>query len=856
MEVDIKDSEKKDEKKEEKPPEVKGPDLPEFLPPSPKKRYYRKPVAPKSDRKFKDENIKVSNARSARPKKTKGRTQAIIDILRKNVAKYGDSPPNIKQFLDLRESIRVSDDDATFYSKLLMLTYNNVRLNITDVLGPRQFTCIYRCPDFFNFPLTHNIFTNDKLYWVMKIYNQYKTKNFRKTFVDNDIYIMLCSSQIYISNTETYKKGYIQDYNKNFSYIGKDTFTQYDISIEDVYKGFKDLSSLKADYKNKFDVKSSEFVEMKFNNIEYEGYIMSNGAFLCYTKGLEEAKVKKMMESEQLIEDKRNSKESLKIIEVSKKYDGINAFISQKIKLSDFVPGIVELPSLVGFSYFAYIPISMAALDELVGENIQKDVNTINALFGSQEIVQLNNFDLFINYLNLLLCTRLKDKKTLEKVRKIIEEALSQYNSYYRLDMSDIKKKISDAQTFLLKFYDSFYNKINVDTCLSLSRTFESKIRDVAIYLNDHAGYIQNINTNFIVKYGMNIVCGDVSRKFANVNLIVNALGASRNALENIRLGLYSKLESELRGAGKKIYDLMNTNVFDEFRSPNLFLGDVEIMEEAMASFKEGEIKKDERIKAEDDKSVLRESIDSEKAFKLGLAYIIGFLTTKTLCNMKTQTYDDSIQQFLDSFSASFKKDMKNSLAAGAKNVIVDGDDNLLQDLIKKNKDFFDEAVRNFIPLYEKLYAKEAPKFEGGDGNLVKGSDFTMNLTIKSYSKVPSKTLRPDPKATGLGINEIVTEQLLENMNVLTYPKLVKSSVDQRTLDAWRARGITDDVLYAFYTDLIEKPKGKIPLFGDYFAYAPSMQKITQEKHGRGVGGDLGSGGSSDSTDVFAGKGK
>ena len=131
-----------------------------------------------------------------------------------------------------------------------------------------------------------------------------------------------------------------------------------------------------------------------------------------------------------------------------------------------------------------------------------------------------------------------------------------------------------------------------------------------------------------------------------------------------------------------------------------------------------------------------------------------------------------------------------------------------------------------------------------------------MDNTVKTSSKIGSKTDVPDSKATGLGISEVVTEQLLENMSVLTYPKLVKSSVDSRTLDAWRARGITDDVLYAFYTDLIEKPKGKIPLFGDYFAYAPSMQKITQEKHGRGVGGDLGSGGSSDSTDVFAGKGK
>lgn len=298
----------------------------------------------------------------------------------------------------------------------------------------------------------------------------------------------------------------------------------------------------------------------------------------------------------------------------------------------------------------------------------------------------------------------------------------------------------------------------------------------------------------------------------------------------------------------------MNTNVFDEFRSPNLFLGDVEIMEEAMGSFKESEIKKDEKIKAEDDKSVLKESIDSEKAFKLGLAYIIGYLIDKTLCNMKTQTYDESIQQFLDSFSASFKKDMKNSLAAGAKNVIVDGDDNLLQDLIKKNKEFFEEAVKNFAPLYKKLYAKEPPKFEGGDGNLVKGSAFTMDLTIKSYGKVPSKTLKPDTKATGLGISEAVTEQFLKNIGVYTYPELIKSAVDQRTLEAWRSRGITDDVLYAFYTDLVEKPKGGIPTFTQYFAYAPSMQRITQEKHGLGVKGELS--GSSDSTSIFAGKGK
>ena len=67
----------------------------------------------------------------------------------------------------MSKGIKAPDTDIDFYGQILKMTYQNVKININDLLNGRRFNYYYYST--LDYSLEGNVFSNDKLFWLARL---------------------------------------------------------------------------------------------------------------------------------------------------------------------------------------------------------------------------------------------------------------------------------------------------------------------------------------------------------------------------------------------------------------------------------------------------------------------------------------------------------------------------------------------------------------------------------------------------------------------------------------------------------------------------------------------------------------
>lgn len=813
----------------------------------------------RKDTKAKSIYIQQDAAKSTKPVKQKSRTQNIIDILRKNENKFtNDNPNSIASFL-LTQSYKINESDAKFYSKIILLTYNNYKVNINDILGGRTFNITLISPEVFTEKSC--VFSNDKLYWLSVIHNLLKDNNLRNCLIDNDISLSIQSYSIVID--KSYEKGFIQDYNKYFSFLGLSTLGNVSgINYSELYKGlssYEEFAKRYPNYIDKYKLSDRDYFKQTFsyNGIKFNSYRLTSGLFLCVKDGINEGDVVNAMKNTLLIESKSNNKNGLKVIEVSKNYEGMNVFISQKMKLSDFVPGVVIFPKLMRYRYLIKVSLDMPLLDEYLYKEFTKGIiekKTMGSYFNIDNLVDWNSIDLFVNYVIVLLSTRLKEGDEFEVIREQMKNFLKEYEDM-KIDINEFKKFYSDITSFLYKFYDSFHNKINIDVCDNLLK-IAAKYKTRIIFYDQNGELVRKMAKIFF-DYSLISTCKICYISLTKISEILEVYKLVEKALTTVRNGESDNLESQLREAGIAVFQLQEKSITNEIRTPSAFLGNLGGIKDApiikavpaKAIFEyDVSLKKDrEKAKSEIEIAKLMEEINSRDAILYSLSDIADGL----------DLFDDKLNRegkinglFINYYDENPIKseDILKDLVSAGKIGIVKNDNKAIVEVYNKNKEFLNTYLNNFaenLKMKAKLKGlKELDKkIKIGDITLkILGdpigkleSKFKMEDVTYTVSKAPKRKNVPNPSTKYLGIDEQVNDDKLKALGIENYETLRGITLNKKqkeTLNAWRIRGVTDDILYEFWKDLENNDKIVVPAISTNIGYLSSLQNITQERYG------------------------
>jgi len=798
----------------------------------------------KAEKQAKTYNIKEEEGKKEQVAKPKGRTQGIIDLLRKNINKINENDPaNIRGFLAANQ-LRINEDDAEFYSKVLLLTFNNIKVNITDILGGRTFTYYIGEIEYNNKSTT---FCNDKLFWLFKLFQNTKSE-IKELFIDENISLSL---QTYSNTISTsYQKGFIQDYNKLFSFFGFSLFnmkeTTYATLYASIVNGYETFAKNYSSIATVFGLTAEDFITLNFpiNNKKFNSYYIKKlGTFLCFEETMKLDDIIDKMKGTLLIDSKSTTKNSLKVIEISKQYDEMNVFISQKIKLSDFMPGIVEFPVSLTYSYLLKVHIDMALLDEYLWSKYNDEKKTIGDYFFIPFLVNWDTFDLFSNYVTVLLSTRFRIKDTSQMATSF--KAYLKFYSENRSTFTNFKKYYSELTSLLLKYYDSFHNRINVDSCESMSKLASKMIRRTDFYranLRLFTGYAVVLKD-----YNLDAVMGVCYNSMNALNLLVDAYDSLVTSVKQVIAGTPANLEEQIRSTGQKIYRLLTNKIIDEIRTPSGFLGDLSGADMVSAKMVEEYVKKklkgEEKDKSDIDKFMLIDKISDDEGYKYGLAGLINIYGGYGDITTKDGSYVPQFITWINS-KPDIEEELKKRITIAGKMSDVSKTTNAIDSTYKEYKDKIDALIKLYTNYLEENGLKDAlAKLKKSDKILettVKKdevSSFTKETTIKSgFIAASKKEKKFDSSKKYLNDDEIITEEAIRILGIPTYQSLIKQDLNEnqkKTLNAWRERGVSDDILFQLYIEAVKTdPKLIIPALTNYVEFLKSMQSATMSKYG------------------------
>lgn len=849
---------------------------------NPRYKYIGKKT--REQKQAKEYNIQEYEGQTQKAAKPRGRTQSIIDLLRKNSSKYAEnSPSGIGAFL-LTQQIKVNEKDQRFYSQVLLLTFNNAKININDILGGRLFH-LYIVNN--KYELDSCVFSNDKLFWLYMLYNNGTiSPEIKNCFISENMSLVLQTHSSIIQNS--YLKGFIQDYNKDFSLLGLNTFDTKDLSYNDLYDsliaGWDAFSKKYPNYVAKYELKATDysFKEMPIDNKKYKVYFIQKvGLFLCFLSTINKDAVIAKMKNTVLIENKSSNKNMLKVIEISKEYDRkLNIFISQKIKLSDFVPGIVILPTGLKYSYSLRVSLDMSLFDVYLYDKYTKEERKAKKIgqYFINNLIDWDTIDLFYNYNILLLSTRFREEKNEDKE---LIESIKKYVKYYgemRSTFDNLKKFYNEMISLLLKFYDSFHNRINIDVCESIYKATTKLVRRSEFYSNNNEEML-NIANELKNTFGLENVMKICYNTFADMKSIITAYRNVVVSSKKVMSGNPDNLEANLRNTGKSIFELITKGIITEIRTPSAFLGNLTGTDKAteviMDDYKKKSGEKKSRARSKIDKETDKSKISAEDAKEAAVSELLndygelGF----NVYDSRTGKYDDSFNTWFNEHLSELDPELVEKLVIVGKSYLVNDKeakgmlDALYEEKTEKCNALIDmfknwlETARVADELREKEEREEKLSEE------VSGKKSIGEFMASPYTKteVAAYTKAPNLDTDFLAEGEIATADKQKILGITDYfslRKVTPTGGQVKTLDAWRKRGITDDVLFKFYEKLKEGNKELktlvIPAIGSYNEYVKALQKYTQEQHGGGTSSlkkGLGKAGGSESTMEVEGAG-
>ena len=675
----------------------------------------------------------------------------------------------------------LTEDQSRFYEQIIRATIYNTKLSLVDILGNKSFK-YFISPDL-GFTSTGCIFTNDRLYWLNMADKTLKEEELFPILKFDKMIVNLQSIAIPIS--KDYYKGFVQDYEKDFSFIGNKVLINKDNEF-DKLKGFST-----EDLKKYGEVTVNNFV---YENSKYTAYIFEGGsALITLTETFSKVDdLKAKIKEVNIIDSKKDLKEGVKIIELKEEE---SIFFSQEFKLVDFAPCFISFSKdvKVPFSFLFTLEFDMIGLENYLYKKFKSE-KVIGKYLGINNLVSWDTFGLMVNFLMVESVTRFKTENV--DLRKNINDFIKEWEKK-KIYFAQVKSRALKISKFLLKFFDSFQNKINLDVIKNLSDQYGAVYGDYKLLAK--ANYIPRTK-ELLDKYELNETCGCISNfieRMTNEELedLMEDLGNFFNDALKLTAGeeIVEKIKSICRNIFKFMISDNQTGYFiEQIRSPSCVLGDINntknsTSETAKKIFTISKEKNATKI-SDDVKLIgMLDTISKTDAIKYLLAAYFAKKKNIRLSNLvKTykplKLYEESaFGVWCDEIYEKTLKHYENdsNFSSLAKLVYLnkakelDNTISSYRDVIKQLDDLY-----NNYELYIKSLENEAEKEQ------------IINDEKKNQSEIKKD------ESVFISEGELITPEILDKLKVVINQDLYNKN--KNLFDFARANAITDDVLIEY----------------------------------------------------------
>ena len=563
---------------------------------------------------------------------------ALSLIAYEKYTKYDD----IKSALQSNVPALSTKDNIEFVQQLLASKIYNVNININDILGGRCFNLYLG-----KFGYVYNesyIFTSDNLYWIANLYELLKKKDEKERKIrgeekeekeegkDNLSLINLVNmKEKYIniqaidSRNASYRKGYINDRNKDFSIIGFEHFSPED----------------QGKIKNGEIPGGATEGTFAIRGTQYKYYIYSKGE--CIIMKIPDEKkdenlqtaLSNYMKEYNIIGSKKMKGDSFQI----KLYtlDNGNIYISQKVKLSDYWPCEVIFPNPLSYSFLYKFDVDMIRYEQFILKNYLEYANkgelNLEKFFVFDNIIDFSNFNLMINFLTVEILANF-DANTYKDLNAKYFEFIAAWKKC-RNAFNIVKRNMS----YFLKLFDSFFcsfrDKISYKVFVRINKLISKRINEFKSSFNDLGGEEEGKNVydvlmDFLLTYKLERVACTVfnaCEKAKQLHSLAQDIGELASKVVNLNA---KSIFKDMQEIGFAIYSLYIseeddvTHVINEIRSPSLYLGDLILGNSAVAKgimdkFKENVNEDVEVSKYKTDDFVTMTKIGATDAIKLAI---------------------------------------------------------------------------------------------------------------------------------------------------------------------------------------------------------------------------------------------
>ena len=475
-----------------------------------------------------------------------------------------NSIKEIQKFILDADKVQINDSEAEFYLELIRSSVYNVKINLSNILNGRCFNYYIGSN---TFSKTSSVFTNDRLYWISLLSLNLKSKRIHQylKLTENCVSLQtICTAQ-----TSGYKKGYVQDYEENFSCIGLETLDKDEINK------LKSVDTIKG-----LDIQT-----YTYNNIEYGCIVYDTGCIITFKKD-EINDLPEKIKRVKIIGNKKNFASEIKLYKLK---EGKGVFLSQNVVLTDFFPCEVIVTDELDYSYLFKFNIDMLKFEGYLYKFFDFTLDGgLDSFFRYENLIHWNTFDLMVNFLIVERMTLYKNNYRFEDFRNYIDKFLNDYNEIKR-EFRNFKLTIEKCLKLIIRFYDSFPTKI---TYAKVSR-FEIPVKDALGKLNTKIkSQIPMKIFNLLTSYGLKRSCNTIFNCVTNnCAIILKIMTEIDSFLTRFKARNGRNLSENLKQIGRDIFNIFNvggnsyylTNVM---RTPALFLGN--LLEDNEDAFLEG----------------------------------------------------------------------------------------------------------------------------------------------------------------------------------------------------------------------------------------------------------------------------
>ena len=712
---------------------------------------------------------------------------------------------------------------AKFYSEILNINYNISRISISDILGGKKLSSIIQIGDLSNFG--KKCFTTDKLYWLSFIYFKYNKFSEIQNYADFSN-LKVSVSTIAIKN-HTYNEGYIQDFNKYFTFIGSAYMpdaTQKKIIVNTI-KSAGDYNE--KDFNDDYIAKVWNYGTFVYNNIEYKSCILNNDIIFTLKSDTSQEEAIKIFDNVSYFSstDIKKAKAELDVKKANDADNGI--YISQNIRLTDFAPSVVYLKNYMQTEVLIEYDIDLVLLyTYLQKKNAEKKPKTIGEYLGD---IVLDDKDINVIYSFFLIMFLTRFKEAEGTFSTNVKSFLEKYATI-KDNLAKARQIFDIVLTIIEKFYDAFKNKINFDPIRNLYQYILKYTYDINKFFNSFN--FEEIQ-EFLRTYDLTNIFAKLTNAINNRDWLYNVFKRITNLTEMINnLTDADEIVKNIRHTGilayKIFYNQNNSdalNLIWKIRTPSSFLGnlfgttkafDVDVrdtLDKVLTKY----LKETEATKEEIANSIAIMSItsDNEGDIILGLAHLLSNVKDYPNASLIFSSGDklsEVFQNWFNTQAAFLLNDQKKKILIlylmALNKKVTYSPENISNTLA----DFINSMIKSFNAYIDKIkskkdeklakYGAEIAELEARRDKLLESKDedeMSMVSTIPSGLPEEIKKMKKDElmnyiRSTTLKIPLEIQQKL--KLNTIDLEKYKTNQ--QNYIKTLRGLGILDDVILEF----------------------------------------------------------